>query len=300
VFSLQPGATTNPLQTPLGWHILRVNKIEPAREPALDEVRDKLKTEIAQRLADEAMYQVSIRLEDELAAGAKLDEAAAKLGVPAIRVAAVDNTGRTPNGEREPALANDAEVLGTAFSTPQGQDSPVVEARGGGYYVLRVDDVSPAAKKPLDQIRPDVIRLWQSNKRDQAAKARAEEILAKVQGGAALSAAAELFGLKTGETPAVVRNADASAAGGHPPEVVVKLFELAAGANAVVQTRSGYYVVQLKEVTPAAPDKDVEGIAKLRTELRQGMGGDLVSQYGAALKRHFGVEINRRALDALL
>lgn len=299
VFAQQAGGTTTPVQTPLGWHILRINKIEPAREPSFDEVRDKLKTELAQRMADDAVYQTSTKMEDELAAGAKLDEAAAKLGLTAIRIAAVDSQGRTPTGGREPALTNDADLLGTAFSTAQGQVSPVVEIRGS-YYVVQVNAVTPATKKPLEQVTADVVRLWQARKRDQAAKARAEEILAKAEAGATLAAAAESFGLKTAETPAVVRNADANAAGGHPPEVVVKLFELTPGKRAVVFTRAGYYVVELKDIVPAEPEKDPDGLAKLRAELRRSLGSDLVSQYGAALKRHFGVEIDRKAVEGLL
>jgi [acyl-carrier-protein] S-malonyltransferase len=42
VFAAQLGATVGPVRDPLGWHVCRIEKIEPARTRTLDEVRDEI------------------------------------------------------------------------------------------------------------------------------------------------------------------------------------------------------------------------------------------------------------------
>ena len=43
-----------------------------------------------------------------------------------------------------------AEVLRTAFATAAGQTSQLNEMGEAGYYIVQVDNVTPATVKPLD------------------------------------------------------------------------------------------------------------------------------------------------------
>jgi parvulin-like peptidyl-prolyl isomerase len=56
-FALAPGAGSEVARTSLGWHVLRVDRREPAREPTLAEARERIRTEVLRRKSDEAWRQ---------------------------------------------------------------------------------------------------------------------------------------------------------------------------------------------------------------------------------------------------
>jgi parvulin-like peptidyl-prolyl isomerase len=56
-FALAAGAGSEVARTSLGWHVLRVDRREPAREPTLAESRERIRTEVLRRKSDEAWRQ---------------------------------------------------------------------------------------------------------------------------------------------------------------------------------------------------------------------------------------------------
>jgi peptidyl-prolyl cis-trans isomerase C len=51
-FGLRPGEVSSPVQTPLGYHVLRLDAREPAHEPALEECRERLRAQLSRQNAD--------------------------------------------------------------------------------------------------------------------------------------------------------------------------------------------------------------------------------------------------------
>jgi parvulin-like peptidyl-prolyl isomerase len=56
-FALAPGQQSDVARTSLGWHVLRVDRREPGREPSLDESKGRIRAEILRRKSDEAWRQ---------------------------------------------------------------------------------------------------------------------------------------------------------------------------------------------------------------------------------------------------
>lgn len=79
VFALQPGAVSQVVQTPLGYHVLRVDAREPARPRSLDECRAEIRNQLLQRRSEASVRQF-VRA---LMARAKVNHDAATAPVPA-------------------------------------------------------------------------------------------------------------------------------------------------------------------------------------------------------------------------
>ncbi|MCH9013245.1 MAG: SurA N-terminal domain-containing protein, partial [Proteobacteria bacterium] len=158
-FSIEVEAASAPLESPLGWHILRILKVEPAKEPIFADVRERLARDIAMGLAVESRDSIANQLDDELAAGATIEEAGRSLGLALRYIDAIDRQGKTPAGEPVEDLPPDR-FLAVAFETEAGTESLLTESGGGDYFILRVDTVTPAQLRPLDQVREQVIELW--------------------------------------------------------------------------------------------------------------------------------------------
>jgi len=56
-FALAPGTGSDVARTSLGWHVLRVDRREPGREPTLDESRERIRSELLRSKSDEASRQ---------------------------------------------------------------------------------------------------------------------------------------------------------------------------------------------------------------------------------------------------
>lgn len=298
VFAAAEGAIIGPIKSALGWHVARVSKIYPGHEPTLAEVREKIVHDVAQRLAGDAAYKAAVAVEDALASGATLEEAASRVNLKTAKIEAVNAQGATPAGTPEPTFAGAPEAVQSAFQMNQGETSQLIETRGGTYFFERVDSITPTRVKTLDEVRPQVVALWQTQQRAEAAQERAETIVERAKDGA-LGATASTFGLKTETTPPVRRDGSGEGQTRVPAEVAGQLFTLKQGEMASVVSRDGTYVVRLTEIRPADPAADPEGVARLRQELGQQIGGDLIREYASALRARYGVSTDPQAIERI-
>jgi peptidyl-prolyl cis-trans isomerase D len=299
-FALADGATSKPVRTPLGWHILRVSKIEPGKEPGLEELRDRLKTDVARRLAGETAYDTAVKVEDAVADGATLDDAAAKVGLKTMKVESVDARGLASNATPVALLAGAPEAQRAAFETLPGQTSPLTETRAGNWYVIRVDNVTPPRTKPLEAVRDQVVAMWRTQKQMDGAQKRAETILERAKSGQTLEAAATEFNLKPATTQPMLRSGEIDRQNFAPPEVAGRLFALKQGEATTAPSKDGYFVLKLVEVKPADPATSPDGVKQLSDQLRQQMAQDLIHELGLSLRTRYGVEIDQAEVEKLL
>ncbi|HEX2117088.1 MAG TPA: peptidyl-prolyl cis-trans isomerase, partial [Alphaproteobacteria bacterium] len=299
VFSLPEGGTTQPIKSGFGWHIARVVKIHPAKEPTLDELKERLRGEIVRRVAGSAAYDAAVKAEDAVGDGASLAEAATKIGLNVAKIAAIDARGLNPKGDTELLLSDAPEALQAAFQTARGQDTQLIETRGGTYFLIHVDSITPARVKPMEDVRQQLVELWKAEQQSNGARKRAELIVERLGQGKTLADAAAEFQLKPETTPAMRR--DGSTQNGRAPsEVAAQLFAGKVGDVGIVSAPDGFYVVRLAAIEPADPAADAEGVQRLRTALGQQIGSDLVVELAAALRSRYTVTIDQRAIERVL
>ena len=58
VFSLPEGVAPAPIKSPLGWHVIRINKIEPGKAQPFEEVKDKLEKELKAQQAPDLLIKL--------------------------------------------------------------------------------------------------------------------------------------------------------------------------------------------------------------------------------------------------
>lgn len=297
IFKLPEGGYSEPVQSSFGWHILRVTKIEPGQQPPLSAVRDQMADAVKHRLAGDAAYDDSNKLEDAVNGGANVEEAAAKIGLKAVKVAAVDAHGNGPDGKPVAVLEGANDAVTAAFDAPEGGDTPLSEGKKDTWYMIHVDSVTPSALKPLASVHDEAVSVWTAKKQMDAAKARADEILKAVQNGKTLNQAATADKLTATPVQPVLRDAAFRPGATVAPEVTARLFSLKPNEAAVVPSREGYNVVRLTEIVAADPAKDAAVVDQIRTQLAQQLGSDVVGTYVDALRQRYGVTIDRAVVD---
>jgi peptidyl-prolyl cis-trans isomerase D len=295
-FAAQEGAVTAPVQSPLGWHLVQVRKVEPGHEPSFEEAKERLRRELALNQAADRIADLANQFEDALAGGATLEEAAQRTGFETRMIPAADASGKDPNGAEIQGLAPQA--LATAFETEAGTESSLGELENGGYFMVRVDGITPPQPRPFEQVREQVLSSWQAEERRRRAEEAAKALAEKVKGGADFAAAATEAGSAV-KTTQPLKRTDAAADAGLPPQATARLFELKPGEVGVVPAGEGYAVLRLKEIVPAVPAADAEGLKSVEAELARALGSDVAASYQGALRKRHPVEIDQQALQTL-
>jgi peptidyl-prolyl cis-trans isomerase D len=301
VFEQAEGEVGAPVESPFGWHLFRVTAIEPEVVQPLAEVRDALKRELALNEARDRLPALATQLDDELAAGAPLAEAAAAVGLTAKTVAAVDRNGRDPSGSPAQAIPPWPKFLDTAFSTPAGEVSLLEETDAGSYYVVNVDSVEAPRVKPVEEVRDALAAAWTAEQRRSLAQKKAESLLAKTGEVASLEQLATEAGSAVTAITAIKRD-DRGTQQGINPAMVQALFATEPGkvASEVVATGTGFAMVATDQVVEADPSADPNALAQLRTQLEAETRNDVLAQFEAALRRDYPVEIDGAAINRVI
>ena len=301
VFALPEGGVGDPVESAFGWHVFKVRDVTAGGVQPLSEVREQIEDDLTSRRAVDALYDLSVDLDDALGGGASLEQAAQMLDLDLVRLAAVDRQGRTPEGAPAADLPESDAFLASAFSAEPGEQT-LMQETDAGYFVLRVDSVTPPAPRPLDEVRDRVVALWAETKKVEATRARAEAIVAAAREGRTLAAAAESAGASVQTVAPVLRTGEPVEDGATAPPrpVVAALFGMERGSLRLVEGDGAVYAVRLDEVLD--PGETATGSSTARAEtaedVRASVADDLFIQFTDALSRQQGVDINRAVIEA--
>jgi len=295
-FDLAINQPSQPIKTPLGWHILRVIKIEPPATQSFDQAKPQLEAELKRQDAADRLDKIGNQADDALAGGAALADVAAKFQLKTATVAASDEAGHDPDGKAVTLSVPSDEILKTVFETNQGDTSRIIDMKDGSIFAVHVDKITPPVVRPLAEVKDQAVAAWQAEQKHEAATKQAEALAGAVTPGLALAKAAGDKGLTL--LPAAPLSRSAAPGQTVSPALVAKLFEAKPGDVVTASDDTGAYTAQLKEIQSpeTVPDAAAAGLSdQLAGEARVGIAGEFTE----ALRRRFPVEIQRSALDRM-
>ena len=295
-FELPLNQPSDPIKTSLGWHILRVVKIEPAATQSLEQAKPQIEAELAQQEGADKLEKLGNQVDDALAGGMPLADAATKFGLKVTAVAAADVNGTDADGKPVALPEPKEEILKTAFATEQGETGRVTQAQDGTIFALHVDKVIPPQVRPLADVHDKAVAAWQADQKRETAKKQAEDLAAAVKPDAPLAKVAADRKLTVTPSPPLSR--DAQNAAPMPPALISKLFAAKKGEVVTATDGSGAYVAQLKEIQIPENPPDA-GITGLSNQLAGEARVDALGEFTEALRSRYRVEIKRDALDRM-
>ncbi len=300
-FAAKDGEVTKPVKSSFGWHVLKIAGVEPGGVKTLDEVHKQLDTDLRKEAEGDALYKLSNKVEDAIAAGADLSAIAQQFNLKPVSVAAVDHAGRDPAGKAVENLPVPAPTLTKiAFDTPAGQVSGLQEVSGSDiFYVVKTDAITPPVLKPFDQVKDEVKEAWLKEQRVKRVAEQAKALVDAVKLDTPLAKLAADQKLTVRTTKAFDRGARDEPQ--LPAALVNALFEQLPGGTVNVAVDDGHgndgqYVAQLKEIQPADPAADAKGVADLQEQLDAEVKEELLKEYTDALRQRFPVEEHPRAI----
>ena len=191
VFGLNVDAVSAPVQARVGFVVAKVTGITAGREVTLADVRDQIVEELRGQETRAAIARRVEAFEAARRAGKGLDDAVREVGAVMVPIPAVSREGRTREGQQ---LGVPAEVLEQMWKLSKGRAGEVVSAGEGRYFVVRVDDVIPAALPKLEDIREDLTRAWTARENVRLLSARSDALMTRLRAGEDIAAVAASVG----------------------------------------------------------------------------------------------------------
>jgi peptidyl-prolyl cis-trans isomerase D len=293
-FSLAPGDVSQPVQGRFGTVLVKVGKIEPGTQATYESVAPNLKREIGAERARAQVASLHDKMEDERGGGASVVEAAQKLGLTAVTLDAVDRSGRTPNGQPVAGIPQGLPVVTQAFSSDVGVDNDPIQF-GGGYVWFDVLGITPSRERGIDEVKDQVETRWRDDQITSRLRAKATDIVQKLNQGGKLADEAAGLGLKVDTAAAFRRDATVP---GVPTSVIEAAFRTPKDTAAQAPGTGGgdWIVFRVTDATVPPVDLASEDIKKLKETLLRGLSDEQVAEYVTKLESQLGTSINQSAL----
>ena len=305
-FTAAQGAIVGPIRSELGFHVVRVAQISTTPARTLDAVRGEIARAIEQRKRTDALAALIARVEDQLSSGANFDEVARAEHLTVVTTPAVNASGQPgplPPGQTWTAPPELQPLLRNAFTVDPEQLDPTVEqlVANERFALVGVARVIPAAPPPLAQIRDRVRTAFVQRTALQRARALADSIAARINGGMpAARAYAEAQPRLPAARPVDVQRIQIMRTDQQVPPPLIALFSIPPGKARVVPAANneGWYIVALEQSIPGNADTQPTLITRIRTDLAGTASEDFAVQFARAVEARSNVQRNQAAIAA--
>lgn len=202
-FALAAGEVSEPVRTQFGFHLIKVEEKQAAKQRTLEEVKDELRAALAVEAATDALQAKTDAVLAAALGNGDMRAAAERAGLQAAE------TGL----ESAEALAQELGLrpidVQAVMNTPAGTVVDSSFATLKGMLVIRVAESAPAMTRPLDEVRDELVAELTREKAMQAAMDAARAAGAKGPDAALLERVkrSEFFG-RDGNVPGLGFNMD--------------------------------------------------------------------------------------------
>jgi peptidyl-prolyl cis-trans isomerase D len=247
-FSLEPGEVSSVLQTRFGLHVIKVEDRREAGYRPLEEVRSRIRRQIAEDKAADRLEDMLDQALELLLARGDLTTVAEELDVE------LQETGLFSKAQGPEGLDMDPEDLETLFAMQKDMvtDTPIL--LDNGYLLARKTKAVESRIRPLDQVRARIVQtLKQDRAMELAREAARDELkdLLQAQGNSTSASSVEI------QTSEPFNRRGFIPGLGSNPELAADLFAAEQGQwlGQAYQVGNTYVLARLSERVPAEQEQ---------------------------------------------
>ena len=287
LFGSDEGLLPEVVRSDFGFHILRIDEIRPATIPPLEQVRDRIESELLDKAANRRFLELAENFANIIYEQPdSLEPAAQALGLE------VKTTDSWIEADADRVADFESPELVTALFSKDvlenKHNSDAIDVGDNTMVAVRVEAHEPARKRPFDEVKGDVEARLRTIKAAELARGDGAQKLEALKAG-------ELPSLDWGETITVQRGL-----GVLPPQAVAQVFSVPKSplpAYAGLELGDAGYALfrvdSVKEAEIAADDERVAGIAQQYGQL---LGAQDLRAFIAELREAYPVKINAAAI----
>jgi peptidyl-prolyl cis-trans isomerase D len=303
-FRAEAGTIVGPVQSDLGWHVIRIESARTQPGKSLAEARSEIAAQITSEKRKEAIADLVDKVQDALDGGSNFAEAARLANLTVTTTPAITASGvarGNPGYKFPPEMA--AALRGGFELSPS--DEPVLEqlSTPETFALVAPAQVIPAAPAPFASVREQVEIDWLRQESSKLARALATAIAARGGGATSLADATRQANAPGGLPPvqtARARRIQLSEMGDKVPAPLRILFTTAqdkAQVGADPEGR-GFFVVKVDKIIPGNALNQPALIAQVQSQFSEPLAQEYAEAFLAAIRKDVGARRNEAAIAA--
>jgi peptidyl-prolyl cis-trans isomerase D len=291
VFAAKAGEIVGPVETEFGYHVIRIDKVDPGRTRSFEEVKAELEQTAKQQKAQARFAQAADQMQNLV-----YEQADSLAPVAKALDIEVQTTPLSTRSQIQQLAMGNQKFVQALFSPESREAKRNTEAIEVGQNALmsgRIVEYKPAAPRPFDEVKDEIRRQLVARAASEQAQKIGREKLALLEQGKSEKEAGVTFG-----KPVALQRGQPQP--GFSPDAVTRVFQADTtklpSYIGAPNERGGFSIYKLIAVnTPAGGDPKRIDIA--RDRLGEQIGRELVNAYVASLKAQADVKINQEALE---
>ncbi|MBW2472138.1 MAG: SurA N-terminal domain-containing protein [Deltaproteobacteria bacterium] len=297
VFSLNEGDISDLVETQFGFHIIKLEKIEPAHTKTLEEVKAEIAALIQEQKSRELSFTQATTAYENIILAGSLDRFSQENDIPVEQTDFFPRKSPAKSGSKI-SMASDPAFLNAAFSLNRGELSSLVETPQGYAIIFAADKKEPEIA-PYEDVKEQVSKDYISAQSEAMAKEAAAGLLSalKQEGAGDFAAEAGKLDINPKTSDYIIRSdAGASAL---PEQIVSMAFDLTEEnpyPEEAVATNGMYYVFRIMEKSPPSPELFSQKESEFRTTLLERKKSAILVSWLANVRDKAEIEINQQFL----
>lgn len=286
VFSMQPGEISNVVKTSFGYHIIKLEEIQPATTRSLSEAKAEIISTLQSKEAESLAFQLANSAYEGIIGAGSLDAYA-----NANNDQKIIETGYFTRSTPPAGLSIDSEFIDKAFSLKAGELSSLVKTTSG-FYIIFAEGVQEPESPALAQVKDEATTDYIAELATKEAQKTAGEILSKLRSGESFSDIIAVTALEIKDSGFIGHNGGEQSS--FPAALTEQIFRLSSSdplpENPAV-VGDDLYVFKFKERQLPETGTNDE-LEQYRQELLQSKQQELLSAYLSNLEKVAEITVN--------
>ncbi|SMQ74585.1 peptidyl-prolyl cis-trans isomerase D [Altererythrobacter xiamenensis] len=301
-FAAPRGSIATPARSGLGWHVVRVDGIESTPAQTLAQATPSIREALLVEKRNEALADLSSRVEEQIDGGAPLSEVAEELGIEVNTSPPLTADGRVYGEQGRGAPEQLQDAVSVAFQMDEGEPQLAEIVRGETFLIFEAADITPSATAPLNEIREQVITQWRLAEGARLAREAADRVMERLGEDTTLAAAVRQEEERLPPVDSInLTREQLAQRQQRVPAPLALLFSMAQGTAKRLEAPNdlGWFVVDLDEISTDEVAADDPIVVATRQQLGDTLAQEYSSQLVAAMREELGVEKNESAIEAV-
>ncbi len=282
---LKIGEISQPVLTPFGYHIIKLEGREEEKIKPLKEVHNEVIQSLKQIKAQQRVRRIAKHIYQDAEKDGNLKSAAEK------NQAATSTTGFFSREKHSiPEIGDNPQFFSTAFSLEENRVSQPVHTLEAS-YILKVAGNKPAYIPELNEVKKTVEQTLTEKIKQELTASKFKELEQKIAQDKDLEKAIAGLDLSVRHTP-LFSNADSIPGIGNIKEIKEKTFAMNVGDTSSAEVKNRFYLFKLVE-KEAAGEPDKEQTRKIIEQIKQEKSRQTFQEWVANLKTRSEIMIDK-------
>ena len=288
-----------PIQTDLGWHVIRVTEVQPGRTQSFEEIRDDLGRELKNIALLDQKYEIAGDIDDMSAGGTPLSEIATQIPMDIQTYEDVTAMGAmaSANHPLDAFGDNAQDITDKAFNLFEGEVSEVIELMDGRQVVVSVQNIQEQRYQSFEDVREALKVRWIAEKKEDLNRQAVKESFQKISmDNADINTIAQDSGKSIATLENITRTSNSEAP--LTPATLEKIFISNTDEPFLAETAGGIAIMSVTDIaSPSLSDDAKDDLETLQKANAQSTQNEIMTLFISALQKDADIQVNDRLLE---